>query len=76
MEEYLQDRPGYMEYSPDGSKLIVVSGIGRRVHVWDLRLIGEQLKQMGLGWDLPAFAGPDAPAVRLEIDMGMLAKSL
>jgi hypothetical protein len=56
LEEHLHDRPGYIEYSPDGSKLIVVTGIVRKVHVWDLRLIGQQLEQMGLGWELPAFS--------------------
>jgi WD40 repeat protein len=75
MEEYLQDRPGYIEYSPDGTKLIVVSGIGRRVHVWDLRLISQQLAEIGLGWELPAFpesASSPTPVRRLELDWGDL----
>jgi eukaryotic-like serine/threonine-protein kinase len=39
--------------SPDGARLVVTTNDGPAVHVWDLRAIGRQLKEIGLAWDLP-----------------------
>jgi serine/threonine protein kinase/WD40 repeat protein len=35
----------------DGTKLVVLGGQPRQINVWDLRLIREQLRQIGLDWD-------------------------
>ncbi|HEV8606237.1 MAG TPA: serine/threonine-protein kinase [Tepidisphaeraceae bacterium] len=43
-----------LTFSPDGSKLIAVTGTNG-IHVWDLRLIRRHLKEMGLDWDWPEF---------------------
>ena len=75
LEDQFEDRPEYCQFSPDGTRLVVVSRVGRRVHVWDLRLIGKQLHDMGLDWDLPTFPDPPAeppPPVRLQIHLGVL----
>ncbi len=53
------DRATWMAFTPDGTKLVVVGVYARAVHVWDLRLIREQLKRMHLDWDWPEF--PPAP---------------
>jgi serine/threonine protein kinase/WD40 repeat protein len=51
-EDPSQDRARSMAFSPDGTQL-VVNGEGQSIHIWDLRVIREQLAQRGLDWDLP-----------------------
>src|SRR5207244_3419670 len=46
----------------DGSRLIAPkNGADPCIHVWDLRLIGQRLRERGLGQAWPTFA-PAAPA--------------
>jgi len=47
-------------FTPDGTRLI--AGLGW-MYVWDLRLIRQELKAMGLDWDLPPFP-PEVPDTR------------
>ena len=42
----------WLRFSPDGSRLAVLYRDGP-VHVWDLRLIRDQLVEMKLDWELP-----------------------
>ena len=49
-------------FSPDGSRLVLVTDDGPAVHVWDLRAIRKRLAAMGLDWDAPAYSDDD-PAV-------------
>jgi serine/threonine protein kinase/WD40 repeat protein len=44
-------------FSPDGASLVVSAQSGE-VGVWDLRRVRQQLKEIGLDWDLPAYARP------------------
>ncbi len=66
-------------FSPDGSRLAVVTNDGPAVHVWDLRNIRRRLAAMGLDWDAPAYADADAddakatPLPPLQVDLGPLA---
>jgi WD40 repeat protein len=60
-------------FTPDGTRLVATRDA---TYVWDLRLIGEQLKAMGLDRDWPHFpaAGAGAPRrISLTIDDGMSA---
>jgi serine/threonine protein kinase/WD40 repeat protein len=63
-------------FTPDGSRLVVTTGDGPAVHVWDLRAIRRHLASMGLDWDAPAFSDDDPasptlpPLPPLEIDYG------
>jgi serine/threonine protein kinase/WD40 repeat protein len=41
-------------FTPDGTKLVSVA-FGKGVHVWDLRLIRRELRQLDLDWNLPEF---------------------
>jgi WD40 repeat protein len=54
------DRATWQEFTPDGSRLVVVAAYASAVHVWDLRAIRTRLKEMSLDWDWPEF--PPAPA--------------
>jgi tetratricopeptide (TPR) repeat protein len=45
-------------FSPDGSQLVTYAGRDGGLHVWDLRLIRQQLKEMDLDWDLPSYPSP------------------
>jgi len=49
------DATDHIIFTPDGTKLIAVARF-TGIHVWDLRLIRQQLKEMGLDWDWPEFA--------------------
>jgi TPR repeat protein len=66
-------------FTPDGTKLIATCASGKGIYVWDLRLIRQQLKELGLDWEWDEFPPADpaskpAPS-RVEVDLGDLAKS-
>lgn len=52
-------------FSPDGTRLVATVSGGKALYVWDLRLIRQQLKAMGLDWDWPEF--PPAPAAEKPV---------
>jgi WD40 repeat protein len=70
-----QDSAIELTFNADGTQLIVSTTDSQSIHVWDLRVIREQLAKMGLDWDLPPYA-PLAPAgeplPRVEVDTGDL----
>jgi WD40 repeat protein len=53
-------------FTPDGTRLIAQGTDQKTLHVWDLRAIRRQLKQMDLDWEWPEFgpAEPKAPTAR------------
>jgi WD40 repeat protein len=63
-------------FSPGGSRLVVTTGDGPAVHVWDLRAIRRHLARIGLDWDAPAYsdddpASPTLPLLPpLQVDLG------
>jgi eukaryotic-like serine/threonine-protein kinase len=67
-------------FSADGSQLFVATPRSPLVRVWDLRLIGEQLKEVGLAWDLPPFAAPGtheaSKPLQVQVDLGELGYSV
>jgi hypothetical protein len=50
-------------FTPDGTRLIATGSGATALYVWDLRLIRQQLKELGLDWDWPEFA-PEAGGSR------------
>jgi WD40 repeat protein len=65
-------------FSPDGTRLIASRSSQTALYVWDLRLIRQQLKELGLDWDWDEFKPADpasktAPA-KVEVDLGELAQ--
>jgi WD40 repeat protein len=60
LEDPHGDRATWQGFTPDGTRLVVVSRYASAIHVWDLRAIRGQLKEMDLDWDWPEF--PPAPA--------------
>jgi serine/threonine protein kinase/WD40 repeat protein len=68
---------GGFEFSPDGAYLAAVQA-GQQVQLWDLRLIRQELAQMGLDWDMPAYPSlaPEAKVpttLEIEADDGQPA---
>jgi hypothetical protein len=61
LEDPHGDRATWMEFTPDGSQLVVVANYARAIHIWDLRSIRQRLKMMNLDWDWPEFP----PALRV-----------
>jgi serine/threonine protein kinase/WD40 repeat protein len=62
---------GRFQFSPDGTRLAAMQ-VDQQVQLWDLRLIRQELAQMGLDWDLPPYppvtnAGAEKPST-LEIE--------
>ena len=51
-------------FTPDGAKLVALSF--KEIHVWDLRLIRQQLKEMGLDWHAPEFPPAAASGEAVE----------
>jgi WD40 repeat protein/Flp pilus assembly protein TadD len=75
LEDPNQDRASHIAFSLDGTQL-VVNGENESLHVWDLRAIREELARRGLDWPLlpypPAADPPDAPPLRVRVDLGWL----
>lgn len=64
------DAVGVVGFTPDSGRLVVATRAGP-VHIWDLRLIREQLRTMGLDWDHPPYQAPPATqprSIRVELD--------
>jgi tetratricopeptide (TPR) repeat protein len=64
-------------FSPDGTRL--VSSGGKGLYVWDLRLIRQKLKELGLDWDWLEFLPPDSSGkgttpLKVAVDLGDLGK--
>jgi serine/threonine protein kinase/WD40 repeat protein len=55
------DRATWLEFSPDGTQLVVGALYADAIHIWDLRAIRRQLNEIGLDWDWPE---PDPPAAK------------
>jgi serine/threonine protein kinase/WD40 repeat protein len=72
LEDPNLDLPQNLVFTPDGTRLVVVTPDTRIVHVWDLRLLREQLAQRGLDWETPPYPQVLRPAEPLEVhfDMG------
>jgi serine/threonine protein kinase/WD40 repeat protein len=59
------DRAHWQAFTPDGTRLVVVSNYANAVHIWDLRAIRTRLKAMNLDWDWPEFAPGTTPHARM-----------
>jgi eukaryotic-like serine/threonine-protein kinase len=66
----------FATFSPDGSRLVLVSSDISAVQVWDLRAIRKRLADIGLDWGAPAYSDDDRaaaslpPLPRLQVDLG------
>ena len=75
LEDPNQDRAGALTFSRDGSQLVATNNDSHSIHVWDLRMIREQLAKMGLDWNLPEYGPPETsnqPPLHLQVDRGNL----
>jgi eukaryotic-like serine/threonine-protein kinase len=67
-----------LQFTPDGTRLIVSCTGSKGLAVWDLRLIRQQLKAMNLDWEWPEFTkserdGLSAGFPKVEVQLGDLA---
>ncbi len=67
LEDPHGDRAGWMGFTPDGTQLVVAAPYAKAIHVWDLRLVRQRLKVMGLDWDWPEFPPADSKAKAAEL---------
>jgi serine/threonine protein kinase/WD40 repeat protein len=67
-----QDRSNWLAFTPEGTRLVASCYEKRCIHVWDLRLIRQELHDLGLDWDTQPFAPvgePDKrPQPRLRVE--------
>jgi WD40 repeat protein len=63
--------PGALGFQPDGSQLVVGTIELRLLHIWDLRLLGQRLAELGQDWELPPYrpAEPSAGDSPLTVDV-------
>jgi serine/threonine-protein kinase len=55
-------------FSPDGSKVIALKHASKGIQVWDLRRIGDYLRELGMADDWPAFPrAPSEPASPISV---------
>jgi WD40 repeat protein len=78
LEDPNQDAANSLVFSPDGSRLVTVSqSDSGMIHVWDLRAIREQLKELRLDWDappLPPAAQQRSRPLEVQVQFGNLAQ--
>jgi hypothetical protein len=56
LEDPHGDQLVWQAFTPDGSKLVVVTKHTTAIHIWDLRAIRARLKEIYLDWQWPEFA--------------------
>jgi WD40 repeat protein len=67
LEDPNGDQPVWQAFTPDGTKLVVVTKHTTAIHIWDLRAIRTRLKEMNLDWEWPEFA-PANPIPSSELE--------
>jgi serine/threonine protein kinase/WD40 repeat protein len=71
LEDPNMDRSGHLCFSSDSAQLVSTTHDSPSIHVWDLRLIREELAARRLDWDLPPYPPAEvAPPLRVVVDMG------
>jgi WD40 repeat protein/tRNA A-37 threonylcarbamoyl transferase component Bud32 len=51
LEDPNGDRATWQGFTPDSTRLVVVSSYASAIHIWDLQAIRARLKEMNLDWD-------------------------
>ena len=79
LEDPHGDRAGWISFTPNGTQLVVAAPYANAIHVWDLRIMRQRLKGMGLDWEWPDFPpavplGNNFGVARVEILPGDLAQ--
>jgi WD40 repeat protein len=70
LEDPNQEVDTFHLFTPDGTRLLTVSnGKEGGIHVWDLRAIRRQLKEMDLDWDTPDYPAQPPPQTSLRIEV-------
>jgi eukaryotic-like serine/threonine-protein kinase len=65
LESPEQSRLSPQCFSPDGTRLLACGGDTGSLHVWDLRLLRQELAQLGLEWNAPAYP-PRQPIIAAQ----------
>ncbi len=74
LEDPHGDRASWLCFTPDGTQLVASAGTAFAIHIWDLRTIRRQLKEIGLDWEWPEYdpptvqtGGTGIPPLQLEL---------
>jgi WD40 repeat protein len=64
--------------TPDGSTFVAYAIDGKVLYVWDLRLIRDQLRRLGMDWDIPEFSpsseGKEPDRIAVRVNTGVLRR--
>jgi tetratricopeptide (TPR) repeat protein len=75
LEDPDQDRAHWIGFSPDGTQLVTINADRQLIHVWNLRLVREELAALGLDWNQPPYPpaqNQDSRPVQIAMDRGSL----
>ena len=75
LQSSVSTHPIAMAFSPDDTRLAVVHWGTRDLLVWDLRLLREDLKTMGMDWSGPPYSPVDAAASPVPSHVRVLTAS-
>ena len=62
-----------LAFSPDGTRLAATTG-ANLIHMWDLRLIRQELAAMNLDWEGPTFP-PSTPFAKRKLSVTILTEA-
>ena len=57
-----QDTASWLNFTPDGTRLVASSEGGKAIHVWDLKRIRAELARLYLDWEAPPYPERADPA--------------
>jgi WD40 repeat protein len=64
-----------LSITPDGTRILLTGREGHILHIWDLRVVRENLAAIGLDWDLPPYPPREnavtPPPLRASISSGL-----
>jgi serine/threonine protein kinase/WD40 repeat protein/Flp pilus assembly protein TadD len=74
LEDPNRDRPTWMGFTPDGTRLVTIAAYSKAIHIWDLRRIRERLVEMDLDIEREPYPPPNArdavTPLRVQVDQG------
>jgi tetratricopeptide (TPR) repeat protein len=74
LEDPNHDRPGWMGFTPDGTRLVTIANYSKAIHVWDLRGIRARLAEIDLDIGRESYPLPNETAavgpLHVQVDQG------
>jgi serine/threonine protein kinase/WD40 repeat protein len=69
-----QDGARWLGFTPNGTRLVATCNESAPIHVWDLHLIRQELRELGLDWDRPPYAAFSEAGMRPKPRLRVVAE--